>query len=244
MTWTVARNVVSRPGSIHDDERARSLGFTGGLVGGNVQLAIVGSALAERFGDAWYERGLLTFRWVKPVYDGEEVRTDIRDDGTFSLVKRDGTIACAGWAGLGDDLAWQDDPEGGDPLPEPVGYAYEPVTYTLEREQVERSLAGAPWDGVRVPTVSQVVLSGFAMPGTPRDVARELRAGMNARIELRQRGPMFLATPYTRTGVLVAKGVRGRHAFRTIEFETRDADGPKVNTFRWQIKWVTGSGGS
>src|SRR5207249_1691499 len=129
-TWRTARNRVrGAQGSIHDDDAARRLGFAGGLVGGNVHMVFVTQALVERFGAPWYERGALRFTWARPVFDGEEVRVEL-DGDAFSLVKRDGTVACAGRADLAGTAPWErpgaeaPSPVGEyDPLPESVGDA-------------------------------------------------------------------------------------------------------------------------
>lgn len=58
---------------IHDDAVARRYGFGGGLVPGVTLYAYMTHAPAARWGRAWLERGTMTARFAKPVYDGEEV---------------------------------------------------------------------------------------------------------------------------------------------------------------------------
>lgn len=269
--WLVARNAVSdRAGSIHDDAAARSLGFPGGLVGGNVQVAAVTRTLTDVLGPPWYERGFLRHTWVKPVYDSEQLQatvTELDRGGTdeclvdVKLHKRDGTLVVAGFAGLCAPDAervppWRHamsrperDVDGYDPLPERPGEEYPDGEITITPQYVERSLAGlddsawyhdaSPWGDAVVPTVAQLVLGGFGRPDTPRPVAREMLAGMNATSEILQTGPLFVGRTYRRRAALAAKGAAGRYAFRTIEFETFDESGVRVAWFRWKIKWVT-----
>jgi acyl dehydratase len=58
---------------IHDDVTARRYGFGGGLVPGVTVYAYLTQPLVAAFGSAWLERGTATVRFVKPIFDGEEV---------------------------------------------------------------------------------------------------------------------------------------------------------------------------
>jgi hypothetical protein len=105
---------ATRPGPaitlIHDDEVAKSLGFAGGLVGGPTLAAVTTPAIFASFGHSWYENGAYSVRYVRPVYDQEEVRVvwqelkpDLGDKRkiTFWLERRDGERTTFGWAALG-----------------------------------------------------------------------------------------------------------------------------------------------
>jgi hypothetical protein len=268
--WRVATNFESTSlGSIHHDDQARRHGFSRGLVGGNVHLVHVTAALVERFGPAWYERGFLLFKWAQPVYDGEEVRVVLADRAPgpcdqlmveLGLIKRDGVAACTGVAGLARSAAaailpWvradtPPSPSGGDydPLPEPIGHAYESPIVTFDQAAVEQVQCGgdphpwyrdsSPWGGPIVPTAAQLVLSPYGMKWAPEPIATEMRSAMNATIQILQTGPMWQGTPYRRTATLVAKGA-GRLAFRTIEFECRTLDGRPAVRYRQTVKWPT-----
>ena len=272
-SWRVATNFESTSlGSIHHDDQARRHGFSGGLVGGNIHLVYVTAALVERFGPAWYERGFLSFKWAQPVYDGEEVRVILVDRPPqptdeclveLSLSKRDGVAACTGTAGLARSVAaaalpWQREdsppsPSTGDydPLPEPIGHAYESPVITLDLAAVDQVQCGgdphdwyresSPWGGPIVPTAAQLVLSPYGMKWAPEPIATEMRSAMNATIQVLQTGPMFQDVPYRRTATLVAKGM-GRYAFRTIEFEchplnARSDSRATVVRYRQTVKW-------
>ncbi|CAA9213907.1 MAG: hypothetical protein AVDCRST_MAG50-336 [uncultured Acidimicrobiales bacterium] len=76
---------------IHDDDVAKRFGFTGGLVPGVDVYAYLSQPVAAAWGTDWLERGSLQGRFVKPVYEGEEIEVvpgpEVEDDGgrTVSL---------------------------------------------------------------------------------------------------------------------------------------------------------------
>src|SRR3954463_11097895 len=76
---------------IHDDEVARALGFRGGLVPGVDVFAYLCHLPAERWGEAWMERGTIWARFESPVYDGDEIEVtaDEVGDGVLELVLLD-----------------------------------------------------------------------------------------------------------------------------------------------------------
>lgn len=93
---------------IHDDAVARRHGFGGGLVPGVTLYAYMTRVPAARWGRAWLERGTMTARFARPVYDGEEVEvvgSDGPDGGTggpptmaLRLVGPDGGVRATGEA--------------------------------------------------------------------------------------------------------------------------------------------------
>jgi acyl dehydratase len=70
---------------IHDDAVARELGFRGGLVPGVDVYAYLCHLPAERWGQAWLERGTIAARFESPVYDGDEVEIAGRQVGDAEL---------------------------------------------------------------------------------------------------------------------------------------------------------------
>jgi hypothetical protein len=58
---------------IHRDETARQFGFRGGLVPGVDVYAYLTHPAATAWGLAWIERGTMSARLLKPVYDGQRV---------------------------------------------------------------------------------------------------------------------------------------------------------------------------
>ena len=58
---------------IHDDVVARQYGFAGGLVPGVDVYAYMSHAAVRQWGRDWLQRGWMSARFLKPVYEGEEV---------------------------------------------------------------------------------------------------------------------------------------------------------------------------
>jgi hypothetical protein len=76
----LARNIgTASENKIHDNEVARRLGFSGGLVVGVEVYAYMTRAMISRYGGAWLDQGTAECRLLKPVYDGELVRVSTRD---------------------------------------------------------------------------------------------------------------------------------------------------------------------
>lgn len=97
--------------SIHDDETARALGYAGGWVGGATLSGITALPIVAALGYRWYENGVYSVRFAKPVYDREEVRAvwedsepDLGDKRklTFWIERRNGERTSFGWAAIGD----------------------------------------------------------------------------------------------------------------------------------------------
>ena len=77
-----ARNdATASENKIHHDDVARRYGFGGGLVPGVTVYGYLTWAPARRWGVEWLERGTITARFDKPVYDGDVVEVRGVDDG-------------------------------------------------------------------------------------------------------------------------------------------------------------------
>ncbi len=63
-------------GSIHDDEKAREMGYAGGFVPGVTVLGYMMRAMNESFGAAWLSSGRLNGRLRTPTYAGVEVTVE------------------------------------------------------------------------------------------------------------------------------------------------------------------------
>ncbi|WP_024516389.1 hypothetical protein [Bradyrhizobium sp. Tv2a-2] len=87
---------------MHDDTVARRFGFSGGLVPGVDVMAYMMHLPVEKWGRVFLERGLMDARFVKPVYDGEDVDLRAREsDGVLELeVESRGEICATGSASL------------------------------------------------------------------------------------------------------------------------------------------------
>jgi hypothetical protein len=109
---------------IHDDEVAQRFGFRGGLVPGVDVYAYLTHPPAAGWGREWLVRGTMHARFVRPVYDGDEV--EVVPVGDLALEVRDSAGAvCANAsasfpASMPDDLDpddWPDIDQRTDPPP-------------------------------------------------------------------------------------------------------------------------------
>jgi hypothetical protein len=71
------RNSASESkGSIHDDEKAREMGYKGGLVPGVTVLGYMSRLMQETFGERWQSGSTFAGRLRRPVYEGAEVSVE------------------------------------------------------------------------------------------------------------------------------------------------------------------------
>ena len=68
----IAKNTALGLG-IHDDARARTLGFEGALVPGITSLAYVMEMLMNLFGEDWMTSGEINLSFINPLYEGQRV---------------------------------------------------------------------------------------------------------------------------------------------------------------------------
>lgn len=97
-------------GSIHDDEKAREMGYAGGFVPGVTVLGYMLRLMHENFGEDWLTSGRFTGRLRRPTYAGVEVTVDGRvvqppspeSDGRVTVDLRvldpDGVVTATGTA--------------------------------------------------------------------------------------------------------------------------------------------------
>jgi acyl dehydratase len=112
-TTLTARNwATGSTNAIHRDDVAARLGFGGGLVPGVGLFAYLVAPVVEAFGPEWLGHGRLEARFLKPVYDGEEVTASLQDEGAVCLTAADGDVRAEGTAGT--------DPF---PSPDPTAFA-------------------------------------------------------------------------------------------------------------------------
>jgi hypothetical protein len=72
---------VDSENKIHDDAVAAVYGFRGGLVPGVTVYGYLAAPVVEHFGTDWLERGAMDVRFLKPVYDGDDVTVSLQPDG-------------------------------------------------------------------------------------------------------------------------------------------------------------------
>ena len=87
---------------IHDDATAKRFGFGGGLVPGVDVYGYMSHMPVMRWGRAWLERGSAECRFLKPVYDGDEVTVTAAEatDGLEIAVESRDEICATGRAFL------------------------------------------------------------------------------------------------------------------------------------------------
>ena len=117
--WRVqARNTATTSDNkIHEDAVARSYGFAGGLVPGVDVYAYMTHLPVEKWGIEFLERGRMSGRFHKPVYDGDQL--DITFDGhDIELRDSRGVVCATGWASLPGEATPPGDVIDARPLPE------------------------------------------------------------------------------------------------------------------------------
>ncbi len=162
--WIAAVNQASHAkGSIHDEDRARELGFERAVVGAGTHIPFVTKAAVSLFDRAWYERGFLKARFGVPMHDGDQVRLILEDvkpgSGderllSMKMERQDGSIPLSGFLGLLASASQIVTPWGRageqpatsngiyDPLPfDETGTLYEPQTMEFDSAESLRALS-------------------------------------------------------------------------------------------------------
>jgi len=80
---------------IHNDAIAAEYGFRGGLVPGVTVYGYLAAAAVELFGPEWLDRGAMDVRFLKPVYEGDEVIVTVEAGGDGRLRINAGESASA-----------------------------------------------------------------------------------------------------------------------------------------------------
>jgi hypothetical protein len=108
----IAKNYgAAHANRIHSDEGAARYGFAGALVPGVGLYAYLTRPVVDALGREWLERGAMSAKFLKPVYDGEKVQARARiahnDPIEFSLelTNHSGELCAIGSAGLPDSSA-------------------------------------------------------------------------------------------------------------------------------------------
>lgn len=136
---TARNTATSSANKIHDDEVARSYGFSGGLVPGVTVFAYMARPPAERFGLDFLERGAISARFVLPVYNGETISVALGADGVVEVTNPAGGVCAVGTATIAeavDELDVGRYPEA--PLPStvprasPEAFAAAPILGTVK----------------------------------------------------------------------------------------------------------------
>jgi len=95
--------------SIHDDNMAADLGFSGAPIEGPTHFSLFVPLLCEIFGQSWLETGCISSHYQNMVVEGEEVRAYVElpePENKITKIwaeKRDGTLVLSGSAAVGPD---------------------------------------------------------------------------------------------------------------------------------------------
>jgi acyl dehydratase len=240
-------------GSIHDDDKARELGFRGALVPGSVVASAAIPLIYERFGPDWMQGGWFSFAFAAPVYSAEQVQAQGEDgEAEFELrvATRDSRLCCSGQAGLGFVQPWCIDrvPDS-EVFPElDVGFAFPEVDIIITEEDVVPMLDAAgdqsrwyrtesPWGGRVAPPEQILPIALQTMRGTRLPLPGKKGPGIWARHHISIREPLRFAEPYRFTQWLVDKGRSGRTLFVEYEFAVRGPSGIVVRGGH-RGKWI------
>jgi len=152
-----ARNTVpDSENRIHDDRTAAAYGFRSGLVPGVTVYGYLTVPVVHDFGAGWLARGGMRVRFLKPVYEGEDlVVTQSGKD--VAAIRRDGTLCASG------EILW---PEVAPPSL--TLYPEEPMPATRPAASAQ-SLApgrvcGTLYDNLSLPDHAFLALQGEALP--------------------------------------------------------------------------------
>ena len=257
----LGNTAAASAGSIHDDAPAQALGFRGAFVPGSVVGAKALLAATALIGEKWMERGWYDLTFVSPVYEDEEVRelgalaSDTAEPSAEVRVETaEARICCAGYAGLGDEIPWDQSEDGSHgaelALPAiPIGFEFGSCDFTITPEDVAPMGAASgdysswyrsesPWGGAVVPPewLHKVALE---LSRTKRLTVSGIRnPGMWAGHALAIRQPLFMGQRYTMTERVADKGLSGRAVFLTYEFRITNAADTEVALGRHRVKWL------
>lgn len=82
-------DAVESTNRIQEDDYARRFGFRAGLVPGASIFAYMTRPLIEKMGRDWLDRGSAEVHFLRPIYEGEEIRVS----GSISSVAEDGAVS-------------------------------------------------------------------------------------------------------------------------------------------------------
>ena len=137
---------------IHDDAVAKKFGFGGGLVPGAIVYAYMTHLPLERWGRDWLDRGTAECRFMKPVYDGDQVTvTATERDGVLDInLECRGVVCATGTAMLPD------------PATPPALAEFRDVPQRPGRPPAdEQSLAVGTWLGIEPVVVTPALVAQY-----------------------------------------------------------------------------------
>lgn len=237
-------------GSIHDDQTAQKLGFSGGTVAGSVHMQQFPPLLVRAFGPEWFERGGLSCYFqnatthgipVKPFGRLPERRTDAQVE--IWTEKEDGSRVLEGTAKIGtpgepsllEERLRNLPPRGEVRILGHIepGLQTDAFPTRLDSERAQRSIdamteplqwytGASPWGGPIINPGAAVGILRACEPGF--DLRRHQAVGLFGGIEINHlSGPMLLDRDYESRGEVLAVGETPRSEY--IWYRTRLSDG-------------------
>jgi hypothetical protein len=249
---TLVNWAASAPGSIHDDERARELGFRRGFVPGTTIALLIEDAIVEVFGKTWFEGGWHDMKFIAAVYDDEPVRVVLSEDGgpgyALAVLTPDDRLTTVGRVGLGTEPPWDASADGaraGRAFPASViGKRLKPVDFTPGRGAVDRSISpgisakwftgDSPFGGPLTPSCGMMPAANSGHSQLPIDGA--LPPGMIAHWQMVFERPVLRDRPYHAEIEVADKGESRRTWFRTIGYQLFH-EGERYGFGRLSTKW-------
>lgn len=151
-------------GSIHDDAVARARGYKAALIPGAFIYGHISRGAIDSWGADWAERGAMSARFRKPVYNHDDIRVSLGpldDDGTHrrsaaSVRNGDGEEVATGWIALAHEPV---------PSPDIESLQILPVPESPPAVKAGELPVGAPLhsrERILTPEDFQVSLSAFA----------------------------------------------------------------------------------
>ena len=181
LTYTVQAYNVSHASEnkIHDDTVAKKLGFSGGLVPGVEVFAYASHLPLERWGRAFLERGEMSAKFGKPVYDGKTATAHAVEtaDGSLEIrVESEGVECATATARLSSDPS---------PMSRSADYAFK-----------------APPDlAARPPADEQSLAVGLDLSTVPAVLDRERHEAYLR--DVRETNPIYLSEGIAHPGILL-----------------------------------------
>lgn len=264
--WDHPQNVArDRAGSIHDDEKAKALGFRGAFVSARTHLNLFAPGLRQIYGKDWFEQGVISMEFRIGTLDREPARAVIEPAGESGaryawLEDGEGREAARGevvagspnhptWLGR-RDLSRGDDGRSFLRIDHiRPGQQFPTVDVTVGDAQVNRYMTSietpldwftgpSPWGGPVACFGSMVSALGAPCSAYLRENGTGAVA-IDGAIELRMiAGPVRRDTPYRASGEVIARGRSPRTEYIWYESGLDDTSGQRVAEMRMQLRFV------
>lgn len=257
------------PGSIHNDDVAKNLGFRGGTIAGSFHMEQFPPLLLRAFGNRWFETGALSTYFRNATTDGEPVRAFVEAPtaGASDAITRvwmereDGTLVLEGTASLGAPAApsyiqrkVSESREAGDqrilsgitagmeiaPLRTRVTADEAAPRLAVITEPLDWYTGASPWGG----PVAHPGLVVHLMYQAQRNIPLRTKAvGLFGAIEVRHlRGPVFVGREYEARGTILAVGQTPKTEYFWYETLLRDPDsGSDVASMTMMLRFMKAS---